>query len=81
MGEIILANAIQREKGYMYYVDGKGNVCRAMMKYFEKIKNKKSEEPASVPSTEPQPQPVEVKEEVKPEQPIKKSFFGSLMGK
>jgi hypothetical protein len=37
MGEIILKNAIKREPGYLYYVDGKGNVCKAQMK------NKKKE--------------------------------------
>ncbi|MHA1343373.1 MAG: hypothetical protein ACTSQG_05270 [Promethearchaeota archaeon] len=31
MGEIILKNAVEREKGYLYYVDGKGNVCKAKM--------------------------------------------------
>ena len=31
MGEIIIPNAIQREKGYLYYVDGEGNVCKAKM--------------------------------------------------
>jgi len=32
MGEIILANVIKREKGYLYYIDKVGNVCRAKMK-------------------------------------------------
>lgn len=31
MGTIIKKNAVKREKGYLYYVDGKGNVCRAKM--------------------------------------------------
>ena len=31
MGEIILEKAIEREPGYLYYVDGKGNVCRAKL--------------------------------------------------
>ena len=42
MGKVILKNAIKRRKGYLYYVDGKGNsiwepsnrtrdVCEAMM--------------------------------------------------
>jgi len=25
MGKVILKNAIKRRKGYLYYVDGKGN--------------------------------------------------------
>ena len=31
MSEIIIKNAVEREKGYLYFVDGKGNVCRAKM--------------------------------------------------
>jgi len=31
MGQIILKNAVKREKGFLYYVDGQGNVCRAKM--------------------------------------------------
>lgn len=26
-----MKNAIKRRKGYLYYIDGKGNVCEAMM--------------------------------------------------
>lgn len=31
MGTIILKKAIVRKPGYLYYVDGKGNVCEAKM--------------------------------------------------
>lgn len=31
MGEIIMKNAVKREPGCMYYVDGKGNLCMAKM--------------------------------------------------
>jgi hypothetical protein len=31
MGKIIIKNAVKREKGYLYYVDGQGNVCQAKM--------------------------------------------------
>jgi len=31
MGKVILKNAIKREAGFLYYVDGKGNVCEAKM--------------------------------------------------
>ena len=31
MGEIILEKAIEREKGFLYYIDKEGNVCRAKM--------------------------------------------------
>ena len=29
--EIIVKNSIVREKGYLYFVDKEGNVCRAKM--------------------------------------------------
>jgi len=31
MGTIIKKAVVQREKGFLYYVDGKGNVCKACM--------------------------------------------------
>ena len=31
MGKVILKNAIERKSGHLYYVDGKGNVCEAVM--------------------------------------------------
>lgn len=31
MGEIIIKDAVKREAGFLYYVDGKGNVCKAKM--------------------------------------------------
>ena len=31
MGKIIAKNVIERKSGYLYYVDGKGNVCEAKM--------------------------------------------------
>lgn len=31
MGRAILKHAVKRKKGYLYYVDGKGNVCEAKM--------------------------------------------------
>ena len=40
MGEIILKNAVERESGFLYYVDGKGNVCRAKMARGGKKKKK-----------------------------------------
>ena len=32
MGTIIKKNVVKREKGFLYYVDGEGNVCQAKMK-------------------------------------------------
>ena len=31
MGRVIARNVVKRQKGYLYYVDGKGNVCEAKM--------------------------------------------------
>ena len=31
MSEILVKNAIKRETGYLYFVDGQGNLCRAKM--------------------------------------------------
>jgi len=31
MGKVILKGAMKRKKGFLYYVDGRGNVCEAKM--------------------------------------------------
>lgn len=31
MGTILVKNVIKRKPGFLYYVDGKGNVCEAKM--------------------------------------------------
>jgi hypothetical protein len=31
MGTILVKNVVKRKPGYLYYVDGKGNVCEAKM--------------------------------------------------
>ena len=31
MSEVLIKNAVERETGYLYYVDGEGSVCRAKM--------------------------------------------------
>lgn len=31
MGTVIAKNVVKRKPGYLYYVDGKGNVCEAKM--------------------------------------------------
>ncbi|MAG02031.1 hypothetical protein CMI42_01730 [Candidatus Pacearchaeota archaeon] len=31
MGKIIAKGVVERKSGYLYYVDGKGNVCEAKM--------------------------------------------------
>jgi hypothetical protein len=29
MGEIVVKNAVERKEGYIYYIDGEGNLCEA----------------------------------------------------
>ena len=41
MGKILVKNVVVREKGYLYYVDGEGNVCSAKMARGRKKKTKK----------------------------------------
>ena len=31
MGKVIAKGVVKRKPGYLYYVDGKGNVCEAKM--------------------------------------------------
>ncbi|NCO11841.1 hypothetical protein GW924_04580 [Candidatus Pacearchaeota archaeon] len=31
MGKVIARNVVDRKKGFLYYVDGSGNVCEAKM--------------------------------------------------
>jgi len=31
MGTVIAKNVVKRKPGYLYYIDGKGNVCEAKM--------------------------------------------------
>ena len=40
MGRIIVKNVIKRKKGYLYYLDGEGNVCEAKMARGGKKKKK-----------------------------------------
>lgn len=39
MREILVKDVVKRESGYLYYVDGKGNVCRAKMNRGKKKKS------------------------------------------
>lgn len=38
MATIIIPNAVKREPGYLYYIDGEGNICRAKMAKRQKKK-------------------------------------------
>ena len=42
MGKILVKNVIKRKKGFLYYVDGAGNVCEAKMARGGKRKKKKA---------------------------------------
>ena len=42
MGKIIAKNVVERKTGFLYYVDGKGNVCEAKMARGGKKKKKKA---------------------------------------
>ena len=41
MGKVIAKNIVKRKKGFLYYVDGKGNVCEAKMARGGRKKKKK----------------------------------------
>jgi hypothetical protein len=41
MGKIIAKGVVERKSGFLYYVDGKGNVCEAKMARGGKKKKKK----------------------------------------
>jgi len=40
MGKIIIKNAIERRPGFLYYIDGQGNLCEAKMSRKKKSKSK-----------------------------------------
>ncbi|GAI06978.1 unnamed protein product [marine sediment metagenome] len=40
MGRVVAKKVVKRKKGYLYYVDGKGNVCEAKMARGGKRKKK-----------------------------------------
>ena len=40
MGKIIAKNVVERKSGFLYYVDGQGNVCEAKMARGGKKKKK-----------------------------------------
>ena len=40
MGSVVVKNVVKRKPGYLYYVDGKGNVCEAKMSRGGKRKKK-----------------------------------------
>ena len=46
MGKIVKKNVVTRKSGYLYYVDGQGNVCEAKMSRGGKKKKKAAKKPA-----------------------------------
>ncbi len=40
MGKVLVKNVVKRKPGHLYYVDGKGNVCEALMARGGKKKKK-----------------------------------------
>jgi hypothetical protein len=40
MGKILVKNVVVRKPGFLYYVDGQGNVCEAQMSRGRKNKKK-----------------------------------------
>ena len=44
MGEIIIKNAVVRKPGYMYYIDGEGNIMEAKMNHTGRKKKQKKKE-------------------------------------
>lgn len=45
MGKVVVKNAVKRKPGHLYYVDGKGNVCEAVMARGGKKKKAKKKAP------------------------------------
>jgi len=46
MGTVVVRNVVKRKPGYLYYVDGKGNVCEAKMSRGGKRKKKPAKKTA-----------------------------------
>ena len=46
MGKIVVKKVITRKPGHLYYVDGQGNVCEAVMARGGKKKKKAAKKPA-----------------------------------
>ena len=50
MGKVIVKNVVVRKPGYLYYVDGRGNVCEAQMARGGKKKKKAVKKVAKKPA-------------------------------
>jgi len=61
MGKVIAKNVVKRKPGYLYYVDGKGNVCEAKMARGGKKKKKKAVKKKAVKKKVAKKKPVKKK--------------------
>ena len=50
MGKVLVKSAVKRQKGKLYYIDGKGNVCEASM---NRKGGKKGRKSCAVPKRKP----------------------------
>ena len=53
MGKIIAKGVVERKSGYLYYVDGKGNVCEAKMARGGRKKKAVKKKPAKKATKKP----------------------------
>lgn len=53
MGKIILENAVKRKPGFLYYVDGNGNVCETAMAHGRKKKSDSKKKTVKKITTKP----------------------------
>ena len=53
MGKVVCKGCVKRKSGYLYYVDGKGNVCEAKMARGGKKKKKKPAKAKKVAKRKP----------------------------
>jgi len=51
MGKIVVKKVITRKPGHLYYVDGQGNVCEAVMARGGKKKKATKKKPAAKKTT------------------------------
>ena len=65
MGRVIAKKIVKRKPGYLYYVDGKGNVCEAKMARGGKKKKKKAVKKKVVKKKVVKKKPVKKKKAVK----------------
>jgi len=55
MGKVIVKKAVTRKPGHLYYVDGQGNVCEAVMARGGKKKKKSAKKPAKKKAAKKKP--------------------------